>query len=149
MKTRQYKIDIKAPALQVMETMIAEKTYKLWTAPFNPTSSFEGAWKKGNHIRFIGVNEKGVKAGMVAEVMDIIPGKFVSLRHFGFVMDDAVITEGPELEGWKNAKENYSFTENNGTTTVTIDIDVVEDHLEYFDKTWPIALGKLKELCEQ
>lgn len=149
MKTRQYKTDIKAPASRVMKTMIAEKTYKLWTAPFSPSSSFEGAWEKGNHIRFIGVDENGVKGGMIAEVMDIIPAKFVSLRHYGMVSGDTIITEGPEVEGWQNARENYSFAENNGITTVTIDIDVMEDHLDFFDKTWPMALDKLKELSEQ
>jgi len=149
MKTRQYEIDIHASASKVMDIMLAEETYKLWTAAFNPTSSFEGEWKKGSHIRFLGINKDGVKEGMLSEVIDIVPNKFVSLRHYGFVSGDTEITEGPELQGWKDAKENYSFTENNGTTTVTVDIDVVEDHLDYFDKTWPLALEKLKELSEQ
>lgn len=149
MKTRKYQIEIHSSASYIMDVMLEKETYKLWTAAFNPTSFFEGEWKKGSHIRFLGINKDGVKEGMIAEVMDIIPDKFVSLRHYGFVSGDAIITEGQELQGWKNAKENYSFTENNGITTVTVDIDVAEDHLDYFDKTWPLALSKLKELCEQ
>ncbi|RZK64674.1 MAG: SRPBCC domain-containing protein [Pedobacter sp.] len=148
MKTRQYQIDIKAPASKVMDIMLGKETYKLWTSAFNPTSSFEGEWKKGSKIRFLGISKEGVKEGMLSEIMELIPDKFVSIRHYGFVSGEKEITDGPELQGWKDAKEIYSLTENNGITTVTVDIDVVEDHLDYFDKTWPIALEKVKNLSE-
>lgn len=58
------------------------------------------------------------------------------------------IMEGPEVEKWANGMENYSFEENNGATTVTVDLDTTEDFTEYFKETYPNALNKLKEICE-
>lgn len=68
MKTRQYQIDINAPASRVMDIMLREEIYKLWTAAFDPTSGYEGEWKKGNHIYFICISKKGIKQGMVLKL---------------------------------------------------------------------------------
>ena len=45
--------------------------------------------------------------------------------------------------------ENKTYEENNGTTTVTVDLDTTEDFLGYMNETYPKALDKLKELCEK
>jgi hypothetical protein len=42
--------------------------YAQWTSLFNPTSTYEGSWDKGNKILFIGVDEKGEKGGMVSRI---------------------------------------------------------------------------------
>lgn len=149
MKRLHYNIHINAPAAKVADTMLAKETYKKWTEAFNPTSDFEGSWEKGANIQFTGISKDGKKEGMVAEVMEHIPNEFVSLRHYGVLDGEQVITEGLAVEGWAGALENYSFNEQDGTTTVTVDVDCNEQHLEYFDKTWPQALDKLKKLAEQ
>ncbi len=147
MKKLSYKIDIHAPASKVYETMLGKETYKQWTAAFNPTSDFEGSWNKGNKIHFIGEHE-GKKGGMVAEIAENIPNKFISIRHIGILDEDKEITSGPEVEGWAGALENYAFEENNGVTTVSIEVDTNEEYLDYFDTTWPKALDKLKFISE-
>jgi hypothetical protein len=97
---------------------------------------------------FVGVDDKGEKGGMVSEVVENIPNRFVSVRHYGLVKADAEVTDGPEVEKWANGFENYTFEENNGTTKVTVDLDTTEDFLDYMNTTFPKALQKLKELCE-
>ncbi len=125
------------------------ETYQQWTAEFNPTSTYEGSWEKGSKIYFIGTDENGKKGGMIAEIADNIPNQFVSIRHYGMLDGEKEITEGDEVEKWAGGLENYSFDEHNGMTSVTVDIDVIEDHLDYFNTTWPKALDKLKELVEK
>jgi len=49
---------------------------------------------------------------------------------------------------WANGLENYTFEENNGTTTITVDFDCTEEFLDYMNETYPKALDKLKEICE-
>lgn len=147
MKKLNYKIEIKASVSKVYETMIGKETYKQWTAEFNPTSDFEGSWNKGDKINFVGEHE-GKKGGMVAEIAENIPNKFISIRHLGILDGDKEIISGPEVEGWAGALENYSFEENNGVTTVSIEVDTNEEYLDYFDTTWPKALDKLKEISE-
>ncbi len=86
---------------------------------------------------------------MVAEIADNIPFRFVSIRHYGILDGENEITEGAEIEKWAGGLENYSLQERDGVTTVTVDIDVTEDYLDYFNTTWPRALGKLKEIAEK
>lgn len=152
MKKVQFSKDINAPAQRVYDAMLGIsniESYQQWTSEFNPTSTYEGSWEKGAKIYFTGTDQNGNRGGMVAEIADNIPFRFVSIRHYGFLDGDKEITEGPEVEKWAGGLENYSFHEENGTTTVTVEIDITEDHLDYFNTTWPKALNKLKEIAEK
>ena len=152
MKKLQFKVSIKAPANKVYDVMLGisnKSTYEQWTALFNPTSSYDGRWDKGNKMLFIGTDEKGEKGGMVSEIFDNIPNRFVSILHYGLVKGDVEITEGPEVEKWANGFENYTFEENNGATIVMVDLDTTEDFIGYMNQTYPKALDKLKTLCEK
>ena len=149
MKKLSYKIEIKAPRQKVFDQMIEKENYKKWTAVFNPTSSFEGSWEKGEKIRFVGVNEEtGEKGGMLAEIVENKPGEFISIRHYGMLMGDTEITSGPEVEKWAPAFENYTFEEKDGMTLLQVDVDTDEEYKDFFDETWPKALGKIKEITE-
>lgn len=151
MKKLHYKIDIDTSAEKVYNTMLGInniETYEQWTSEFNPGSTYEGSWEKGAKIYFIGTDENGKRGGMVAQIADNIPARFVSIRHYGIVDGENEITEGAQVEKWAGGMENYSFDENNGVTTVTVDVDVTEDYIDYFNTTWPKALNKLKELVE-
>ena len=152
MKKLQFKVSIHAPVTRIYDLMLGIKsrsTYEQWTSLFNPTSTYEGSWDKGNKILFIGVDEKGEKGGMVSRIAENIPNRFVSIQHYGLLKADKEITEGPEVEKWANGSENYTFEENHGTTTVTVDLDTTEDLLDFMNETYPKALDKLKELCEK
>lgn len=147
----QYKIGINAPTSKVYEMMLGignKTTYEQWTALFNPTSTFEGTWDKGSKILFVGTDEKGEKGGMVSRIIENIPNQFVSIQHYGLVGAGKEITEGPEVEKWANGFENYTFEETNGTTTIIVDLDTTEDFVEYMNQSYPKALDKLKEICE-
>ncbi len=152
MKKLQFNVNINAPANKVFNVMLGinhKSTYEEWTALFNPTSTYEGSWNKGSKILFVGTDETGEKGGMVSEIFDNIPNQFISIRHYGLVKGNIEITEGPEVEKWANGFENYTFAENNETTTVTVDLDTTEDFLDYMNEIYPKALDKLKEMCEQ
>jgi hypothetical protein len=152
MKKLQFKISINAPVTKVYDLMLGIKnksTYEQWTALFNPTSTYEGNWDKGNKILFVGVDEKGEKGGMVSRIAENIPNRFVSIQHYGLLQAGKEITEGPEVEKWANGLENYTFEESNGASIVTIDLDVIEEFLDYMNESYPKALEKLKEVCEK
>lgn len=150
-KNLQFNVQINAPANKVYDVMLGishKSTYEQWTALFNPTSTYEGSWNKGSKMLFVGTDEKGEKSGMVSEIFDNILNQFISIRHYGLVKANAEITEGTEVEKWANGFENYTFVEINGITTVTVDLDLSEDFLDYMNETYPKALDKLKEICE-
>ncbi|UGS22858.1 SRPBCC domain-containing protein [Flavobacterium channae] len=152
MKKIQFKKEINASAQKVYETMLGLKnkaSYEYWTAAFNPTSTYEGSWDNGSKILFVGTDENGKKGGMISEIVAHQPAEFVSIRHYGFLDGDTEITTGEQVEKWAGGHENYSFQENNGITTVTVEMDSVDEYLDYFNNTYPIALDKLKEISEQ
>ena len=140
MQKLQFKVSITAPVAKIYDIMLGisnKSTYEQWTALFNPTSTYEGSWEKGSKMLFVGVDEKGEKGGMVSKIVDNIPDKFVSIQHYGLVMGDKEITEGPEVEKWANGFENYHFDETNGTTTVTVELDSTEEFLNYMNEAYP------------
>lgn len=152
MKKLQFKVSINAPVSRIYDFMLGIKsksTYEQWTTLFNPTSTYEGSWDKGNKILFTGVDANGEKAGMVSRIAENIPNKFVSIQNYGILNSGKEITEGPEVEKWAGGFENYTFEENNGTTIVTVELDTTEDFLDFMNQTYPKALDKLKELCEK
>ncbi|MDR6966245.1 hypothetical protein J2X31_000238 [Flavobacterium arsenatis] len=152
MEKLQFKVSINAPVNKVYNFMLGinnKATYEQWTSVFNSTSTYEGSWEKGSKILFIGVDEQGQKGGMVSRIAENLSNQFVSIQHYGLLQADKEITEGPEVEKWANGFENYTFEENNGTTTVTVDLDTTEDFVEYMNENYPKALDKLKKLCEE
>lgn len=152
MKKIQFKKEINASAQKVYETMLGLKnkaSYEHWTAAFNPTSTYEGSWDNGSKILFVGTDENGKKGGMVSEIVAHRPAEFVSIRHYGFLDGDTEITTGEQVEKWAGGHENYSFQESNGVTTVTVEMDSVDEYLDYFNNTYPKALDKLKEISEE
>ncbi|MBL7810818.1 MAG: SRPBCC domain-containing protein [Bacteroidetes bacterium] len=152
MQKLQFTVSIHAPLHKVYDRMLGnsdKSTYEQWTALFNPTSTYEGNWEKGSKILFIGVDENGETGGMVSRIIENVPHRFVSIQHYGLVKAGKEITEGPEVEKWANGLENYSYAEDNGITTVTVDLDTTEEFAEYMTQAYPAALGKLKEICEK
>jgi len=45
------------------------------------------------------------------------------------------IIEGPDVQKWAGVLENYSFHESTRVTTVTVESDIAEDYLDYFNTT--------------
>lgn len=151
MKKITFEETIKAPSKLVYETMLGLNdisTYERWTAEFNPTSTYEGRWNKGEKMYFFGTDEQGKRGGMVSEIVENKPYEFVSIKHYGILDGDNEITSGEQIDSWAGSLENYSLQEHNGITTVRVEMDAAEDHMDYFNGTWPKALQKLKAIIE-
>ena len=152
MQKLQFKKEINAPAQKVFAAMLGLKdkaSYEEWTAVFNPTSTFLGSWEKGSKMHFLGVDENGKKGGLVSIIEEHQPAKFISIQHCGLLDGDTELMSGEEVGKWAGGHENYSFEENHGTTTLTVDLDTTDDFVDYFNNTYPAALDKLKEISER
>ena len=148
MEKINFSVHINAPASKVFNAITDKNQYQQWTTEFNPTSTFEGGWKKGDKILFVGVNKDGKKEGMVSTIEENIPGKQISIKHLGFVDGENEITEGPAVESWAGAKEEYFLREENGGTTFDVALDVTGDFKDDMERMWPKALAKLKGMLE-
>ena len=144
-----FEININASAEKVYNIMLADKTYSKWTSAFNPTSRFMGSWEKGSKILFIGTDENGKVGGMVSIISENIPNKYVGIDHVGIIDGDKELTSGPVVKEWAGVSENYTFTENNGSTQVSVDMGTNDEFEAYFSETYPKALNILKAICEK
>ena len=152
MEKLTFRQEINASVQRVYEATLGlndKSFYEYWTAPFNPTSTYEGTWDEGSKIYFVGVDENGNKGGMVSEVIENIPAKRVAVRHYGFLDGDVEVTSGEQVEKWAGGVEAYNFEVSDGRTIVVVELDTIDDYLEYFKEKYPKALQKLKELCEK
>jgi uncharacterized protein YndB with AHSA1/START domain len=144
-----FDILIDAPVNKVYTRMIEDKYYREWTSVFNETSKYEGSWEKGSKILFIGTDENGNKGGMVSHIRENIRDKFISIEHQGILKGDQEIMSGSDVDSWAGALENYTFENKDGRTLLKVDMDSNDDFKSYFEEKWPLALKKLKEICEK
>lgn len=145
MQKIQFSTTINASKQKVWETLWTAASYREWTSPFG-AGSYETSenWKVGSKVLFLG--DGG--GGMVARVAANRPGEYMSFEHLGEVKDGIEDTTSEKVKQWAGAKENYTLVETGSTTTLTMDMDITEDFKAFFEKTWPLALEKVKALAE-
>jgi len=149
MQKLHFSITINAPKAKVWQTMLDDKTYRKWTAVFNPGSYFKGSWDKGSKIFFLGPDPKtGIEGGMVSRIAENKPNEFLSIEHLGLYQNGVEDTTSEEAKKWAPAFENYTFKDRDGGTEVLVDLDTAEEMVEVFQKMWPDALAQLKVISE-
>jgi len=143
-----FEITINTVPEKVYKNMLDEKGYSEWTSVFTPTSRFIGTWEKGSKILFLGVDENGKTGGLVSQIRENIPNSYVGIDHIGVLHGDQEITSGPEVEKWCGVSENYTFTGNNGSTLLTVEVGINDEFENFMLDTYPKSLQILKSICE-
>lgn len=149
MSKLNFSVVINATISKVWDTMLEDKTYRIWTEEFAPGSHYAGNWNKGSKILFLGPTEDGKLAGMVSRIKENELHKYISIEHLGEVYDGIEDTTSERVKVWAGALENYTFIDKNGKTELIVDMDINEEFKEMFEDMWPKALRKLKSLCEK
>lgn len=144
-KDLHFSIAINAGKQKVWETMLQPATYKIWTDAAWPGSKYDGEWKQGARLKFTG----GGGGGTMALIEVCNPCDYLFARHIAIINSDGSLDTDSEMaKEWTGVKEAYQFTETDGVTTLEVFIETFEKWTNMFDEGWPIALEKLKELCE-
>jgi hypothetical protein len=146
--TLHYSIDIGAPKDKVWRTMFADNTYREWASAFMPGSYFEGSWAQGSKILFLGPDEKGGSGGMVSRIAQSRLHEYMSIEHLGVVNNGVEDTQSDAVKDWAGARENYSFSESGGVTSLRVEMQTAPSYEAMFNDSWPKALQKLKALVE-
>jgi uncharacterized protein YndB with AHSA1/START domain len=144
MKTLNFDIVIDAKREIVWNTMLAPDSYKSWTSAFFDGSYYEGSWEKGERIRFMDPNG----SGMVAVITENRPYEYISIKHIGYINGGVEDFDSDEVRSWAPVFENYSFSDVGETTRLEVSLEIAPVFEEQMVNDWPIALAKLKELCE-
>lgn len=150
MTTQHHSIHINAPKEKVWDTMLGQETYREWTSAFGEGGRFEGSWDQGSKILFVGTDpETGKDGGMVSRIKENRLYEFISIEHLGIMKDGIEDTTSEEARKFAPAYENYTFTEKDGGTEVSVDVDVTDEFADFFKEAWPQGLAKLKEISEK
>lgn len=145
MERKEFIANIDAPREEVWELLWSDETYPKWTAEFSEGSRAESDWKEGSKIYFL--NAEG--AGMVALIDKRRDPEIMNFKHIGMIDKNGnEDLESEKVKAWAGAMENYRLEETNGKTRLRVTMDMEDEYKDYFLKTWPKALAKLKDLAE-
>jgi uncharacterized protein YndB with AHSA1/START domain len=145
MKRINFKTDINAPAEKVWQVLWNDRSYREWASTFSPGCYAESDWKEGSSIRFLSPEGEGMRS----EIAKKVDNKLMSFRHLGTVAAGKDVADEKEKGEWKGAMENYHLRPAGQATELEVEIDVTEEFEDYFKKTFPRALQRVKDLSEQ
>ncbi|MEP7237445.1 MAG: SRPBCC domain-containing protein [Ferruginibacter sp.] len=135
---------IQAPKQKVWRTLWDDESYKAWTAAFAEGSCAVSDWQEGSKILFL--DAKG--DGMYSTIAKKTENEFISFKYNGEVKNKVELPLDEKNSDWVNGFENYTLKEDNGITTLDVDITVTDAMLNYFNKTFPTALENVKKIAE-
>jgi uncharacterized protein YndB with AHSA1/START domain len=139
MKTITFTTEIQAPAEKVWEALWNEDTYKEWTKHFVPGSYYVSDWQIDGITRFLGPDGNG----MVATITKLEKPYEVIFLHQGEIWDG--IEKESIAEG---AYEKYVLIESDGSTTLTVSVDVNDQYEEHMNEGFSKGLEEVKRIAE-
>ena len=143
MQKQQFSIEIKAPRERVWNMLWEDKTFRNWGNIIDEGQYMVGEIKEGNEVQFIS-SVSGY--GVTSLIEKLVTNEFVSFRQMADTKDSG---EREREKEWTGGTESYSLAENNGVTTLTVDIDVPPGQEETFKVRFPKALERVKILAEK
>ncbi|MBC8754867.1 hypothetical protein H2O64_09310 [Kordia sp. YSTF-M3] len=140
----QFSIDIKAEKTKIWNALWNEDSYRDWASVF-----FEGSyaitdnWKEGSKVLFLSPDQSGIYSCIETH----IPNKTITFKHIGNVVKGKEQPIDDETKKWSGTTETYTLTEGTDSNTLTVEIDVLDEHLNFMTTTLPKALEKVKSNC--
>ncbi|MGC6479925.1 MAG: SRPBCC family protein [Flavobacteriaceae bacterium] len=149
MKRLYFKITIQSTAERVFKALTIPELFEAWTAVFDPHSHLKGDWSTGSLVRFLTYDNQGRLCGLLSRVRENIPNRKIHIDHVGILENGVEFFEGPEVDKLKGASDIYHILPQGTQTLLEVETDAIMDLEDYFVRTWPPALQKLKGLCEE
>ncbi len=140
----EFSIDIKAEKTTIWNALWNQSSYREWASVF-----FEGSyavtdnWKEGSKVHFLAPHQSGI----YSIIEKHIPNNIIQFKHIGNVVGGKEQPIDDETKNWSGTTEIYKLTEEKDHNTLVVEIDVLNEHLEFMTKTFPKALEKLKNNC--
>ena len=140
----EFSININAEKTTIWKALWDEKHYRDWAGVFYEGSYYiTDHWKEGSKIMFLGPDNNGIYS--IIETHS--PNNIIQFKHIGKVIEGKEQPIDSETENWSGATETYSLIEGIDSITVFIQIDVLDEHLEFMSAKFPLALEIVKKNC--
>jgi len=144
MKTLHFSAFINAPREKVWRSLWEDASYRNWTSAFSEGSYAVSDWKEGSKILFLSPGGEG----MFSVIDKLEQDTFMSFKHLGVVKENKEQPETEATKKWSGAMENYTLKEKDGGTLLEVSVDMADDHVVYFEKAFPVALDKVRQIAE-
>ncbi|HMS65254.1 MAG TPA: SRPBCC domain-containing protein [Ignavibacteria bacterium] len=139
MEKLKFKTEIKASKEKVWKVLWNDETNRKCSSVFAEGSHAVSDWNEGSKIYFLSPSGEG----MWSIIEKIIPNEYMRFKNIG------ELKEGKEVPTeWSGFRENYTLSETEGVTDLTVEIDIIDEYKEYFSKAFPVAINKVKEISE-
>ena len=141
----KFSIEIKAAPSTIWKALWDDQCYREWSSVF-----YEGSyvmaenWEVGSKVLFLGPDHSGI----YSLIEKHIPNKIIQFKHIGKVVERKEQPIDEETKKWTGATETYSITEEKDHNTLTVELDIMDEHLEFMTKTFPKAMKKMKHISE-
>lgn len=144
LKKISFSTSINAPKEKVWDILWQDENYRAWTSAFSEGSYAASDWNEGSKIQFL----DGKGSGMYSTIEKKIPNELMSFRHIGEVKDGVEQPLDEKTKSWSGGRETYKLEGSGDKTALTVELDVVDDFLDYLSKTFPKALQNVKDMAE-
>ncbi len=142
MNRLHFSIDIKAPKAKIWNALWNDHCYRDWASVFFEGSYFVcDQWKEGHTILFLDPDQNGI----YSIIETLIPEQLIQFKHIGTVKKGEQMPIDDDSKVWSGATEQYSITEGEHSNTLHVAIDVMDEHLDFMKKTFPLALKKIAQ----
>ncbi len=138
----QFSIDIRADKEKIWKSLWGDTDYRDWSGVFGEGSHYVvDNWNEGCKIMFLASDQSGIYSIIERH----IPYKTIQFKHIGKVVKGIEQLIDDEAQKWSGATEAYSLIEGAGFYTLLVEIDVLDEHVEFMSTKLPIALEKIKK----
>lgn len=137
-----FSIQINAEKSKIWAALWNDTHYRDWANVFSDGShAITENWKVGSTVMFVSPELSGIYS-----IIDThIPNKVMKFRHIGVVVEGKEQAQDDDVKKWTGATETYTLTEGSEGCTLSVDIDVLDEHLDFMKERFPLALEKVKK----
>ncbi len=140
----KFTIDIDAEKSKIWKALWDENSYRSWASVFFDGSyAISDNWREGSKVHFLGPDQSGI----YSLIEKHIPNEFIEFKHIGNVLEGKEKPLDEETKKWSGATEIYKIVKGDVMNTLKVEIDVMNEHLEFMTNKFPKALEKVKNNC--
>lgn len=142
LKHLEFSINIKATKAAIWKALWDEQLYREWIGVFGEGSFYKiENWELGNKIMFLGPDQSGI----YSIIEKYIPNKSIQFKHIGTVINGEMQEANDESKKWTGATESYSLIDGVDSVQLLVEIDILDEHVEFMSSKFPLALEVVKK----
>lgn len=141
-----FSIQILAKPNQIWNALWQDRNYSYWAAVFEEGSHMiVKELVVGSTVQFLDPNKNGI----YSRIEEHVPNQLIRFKHIGTVAEGIEQEIDEETQKWSGTSESYEITQEEQGGTLSIAIDVMDEHVAFMSEKLPLALERIKKMSER